>query len=174
MITKETEAARFNEGKVRFSLIDFSMFSDMPMNFSIITNIETKEECIAKIMNLVSSIIFIDDQKYIAKILPEVQALTYRLSLFTLDIEFYGGWAFDLRAFESMARVLEYGCLKYDKNNWRKGYIDKFSSADSLYRHLRQVIIGEELDAESGLPHIGHIMCNIMFLTNDLLYVKRN
>ena len=72
-----------------------------------------------------------------------------------------------------MAQVLEYGATKYERHNWRKGYINKFSAADCLYRHLRQIIIGEDIDDESGFSHIGHIMCNIMILTNDLLYIDR-
>jgi hypothetical protein len=32
-----------------------------------------------------------------------------------------------------------------------------------MLRHLIALLDGEELDSESGLPHIGHIMCNAMF-----------
>ena len=90
-----------------------------------------------------------------------------------LDIKIYDTSTYDLSAFASMAMVLDYGTKKYSRNNWRKGYEDKFSAADSLYRHLQELISGKILDQESGLPHIGHIMCNIMFLTNDLLVIDR-
>jgi len=173
MITKETEASRFNDGKVRYSLIDFSMFNNMHKYFNFTSDVDTKTKCIEEIIMLLSNIVKKDDNVAHQNYIPWLQALGYKLSLLYSNIEFNNSIVYDLRAFESMAKVLEYGANKYELNNWRKGYTNKFSSIDSLYRHLREVIIGNDLDEESGLPHIGHIMCNIMFLTNDLLYIER-
>ena len=67
--------------------------------------------------------------------------------------------------FESLiplVRVLEFGASKYSPNNWKKG-LDLKEILDSTQRHLASLIDGEEIDSESQLPHIGHIMCNAMF-----------
>ena len=68
----------------------------------------------------------------------------------------------DFKSLEPMVKVLEYGCTKYEKNNWKKG-LDNTEVLESLSRHLFALMSGEELDPESQLPHIGHIMCNAMF-----------
>ena len=173
MVTKENEAARYNKGKVRYSFIDFNMFKDMNKNFDSIKHIKTEEDCIFMMFSIISTIVFTNNKAIHKAYIPILQVLGYRLSLFQLDFDFYYSPVYDLRAFESMARVLEYGANKYDRNNWRKGYADKFSTVDSLYRHIKEIVIGNKIDEESKLPHIGHIMCNIMFLTNDLLYIDR-
>ncbi len=72
----------------------------------------------------------------------------------------------DLGCFEYTARVLEFGAKKYARDNWRKG-MKTSSIIDSLLRHIARLQAGEVIDPESGLPHLGHIGCNIMFLGND-------
>jgi hypothetical protein len=61
-----------------------------------------------------------------------------------------------------MIRVLEYGALKYAPFNWQKP-MKRDEVLDSMQRHLAALIDGKELDDESGLNHIGHIMANAMF-----------
>lgn len=63
---------------------------------------------------------------------------------------------------EPMIEVLEFGAIKYEPFNWQKG-LDKKEVLESLQRHLAKLFDGEEIDKESGLHHIGHIMCNAMF-----------
>lgn len=71
----------------------------------------------------------------------------------------------DLQALEPCVRVLEFGALKYSRDNWKKG-MPVTKIIDSLLRHLGALRSGELLDPESGLPHIGHIQCNALFLGN--------
>jgi hypothetical protein len=172
-LTKETEASRYNEGKARFSFIDFNMFEDMHKYFNYTYSATTMEDCVKGIIRMLSIITKDDDAAVPPTFIPLLQAYSYRASLIYLNLPFHDSPIFDFRAFEPMAEVMEMGAKKYSPNNWRKGYVDKFSAADSLYRHLREVIIGNPTDEESGLSHMGHIMCNVMFLTNDLLYIKR-
>lgn len=71
-----------------------------------------------------------------------------------------------LEALEPCVRVLEYGCKKYARANWKKG--QKMSSLmDSTIRHLSKILEGELVDEESGLSHLGHAMCNLMFAAHS-------
>ena len=66
------------------------------------------------------------------------------------------------KSMEPMVRVLEHGAKKYSPENWKVG-LDEKEILESLSRHLFALMDGEKLDKESGLSHIGHIMCNAMF-----------
>lgn len=66
------------------------------------------------------------------------------------------------KSIEPLVRVLMFGAEKYSPDNWKKG-LDKKEILESMMRHLAAMIDGETHDAESGLPHIGHIQCNAMF-----------
>ncbi len=69
----------------------------------------------------------------------------------------------DYKSIEPMVRVLEYGCLKYSKNNWKKG-MPASQIIESMLRHTYKLLEGELVDPESGIEHVGHIQCNAMFL----------
>lgn len=63
-----------------------------------------------------------------------------------------------------VARVLTHGAGKYAPENWRKG--TKWSRIyDAADRHLSAFERGETLDVDSGLPHLAHFGCCMMFLT---------
>lgn len=68
-----------------------------------------------------------------------------------------------LRALESTVRVLEFGAAKYKPGNWAKGmpWSVCFSCAIS---HLFAATQGEANDQESGVSHLAHAMCNLLFL----------
>lgn len=64
----------------------------------------------------------------------------------------------------AVANVFEYGKQKYAAWNWAKGMNWSIPVACTL-RHADQLWYrGEVLDPESGLPHIGHIGCNLIML----------
>jgi len=65
---------------------------------------------------------------------------------------------------EDEARVWEYGKRKYAAWNWAKGQDWSIPFA-CLQRHLAAWQRGEELDPESGLPHLAHAACNLRMLT---------
>ena len=65
---------------------------------------------------------------------------------------------------EALVAVLTYGAKKYDDNNWK--YVTPFN--DRYYaatlRHINAWRKGEKLDPETGLPHLAHAMCCLVFL----------
>jgi hypothetical protein len=73
----------------------------------------------------------------------------------------------DAQALEGLAAVLTFGAKKYAADNWRGG-ISNSRLIASLLRHLFAIMRGEYIDPESGLPHIDHVGCNWMFLSNNL------
>lgn len=56
-----------------------------------------------------------------------------------------------------LARVYGMGAKKYEDNNWRKGYRWSLTFGACM-RHLWAFWNGEEIDPESGLPHVAHAM----------------
>lgn len=60
--------------------------------------------------------------------------------------------------------VYTFGSKKYDDNNWRKGG-SWLKVLDSAMRHvIFGLQAGEDVDPESGLPHLAHITWNIITL----------
>lgn len=78
---------------------------------------------------------------------------------------------FDLLPFEALeevAKVMAFGATKYQDHNWRGGFIFSRPAAAAL-RHLTSWLRGEENDPESGLSHLAHCACCVLFL---LTFVK--
>jgi hypothetical protein len=71
----------------------------------------------------------------------------------------------DWTALEGLAKVLTFGANKYEAHNWRKG-LEYSRVISAMLRHLAAVQRGEDVDPESGLPHVDHIGCCWMFLSN--------
>jgi len=69
-----------------------------------------------------------------------------------------------LSSLEPCARVFMYGRKKYAAWNWAKG-MSWLVPYDCMMRHLEAWHRGEDLDPESGLPHLGHAMCNLVMMT---------
>lgn len=65
---------------------------------------------------------------------------------------------------EGTAQVLTFGARKYEASNWRKG-INTSRLIAAAYRHLGEVNKGNDIDPESGIPHVYHLACNIQFLS---------
>lgn len=73
------------------------------------------------------------------------------------------------KAMEPLVEVLMFGAKKYAPNNWKKG-LAVTEITESLIRHVHAFIEGEDNDPESKLSHIGHIMCNAMFLSYMIMF----
>lgn len=72
---------------------------------------------------------------------------------------------------ESTALVFGYGAKKYAAWNWAKG-MPWTKVIGCLKRHLAAIERGEDIDPESGLPHIGHLMCNALMLEHYMSTYK--
>lgn len=76
-----------------------------------------------------------------------------------------------------LAKVMEQGGLKYERGNWLKGgSIDQY--IDSLCRHLQYIQLYHEsgstdprllYDVESWLPHVDHMLFNVLALRLALM-----
>lgn len=60
--------------------------------------------------------------------------------------------------------VLEFGSAKYGADNWRKVDNARTRYFDACHRHLSAWWQGEIHDQESGLHHLAHAVCCLMFL----------
>ncbi|MGN0656578.1 MAG: dATP/dGTP diphosphohydrolase domain-containing protein [Ruminiclostridium sp.] len=64
---------------------------------------------------------------------------------------------------EAVGRIRTYGVQKYHSpDNWRK--VEKYRYVAAAMRHFEAYRSGEKNDPESGMPHLWHVACNIMFL----------
>ena len=63
-----------------------------------------------------------------------------------------------------VAKVLTFGANKYAAHAWKNvpNAVSRYEAA--LLRHLIAHSKGEVVDPESGLPHLAHAACNMMFL----------
>lgn len=68
-----------------------------------------------------------------------------------------------VNAFAETCDVLTFGAGKYDAHNWRQGMQWSRLIAAAL-RHIDAHHRGVVLDPETGLPHVAHALCCILFL----------
>jgi hypothetical protein len=75
------------------------------------------------------------------------------------------------KALEETVKVLTFGAQKYERDNWKKVPDSKRRYFDALQRHVWAWKQGEQLDPESGIHHLAHAMCCLMFLyEHDTIY----
>lgn len=69
-----------------------------------------------------------------------------------------------------VSKVLAFGANKYAPRNWEKGI--KFTRVyAAALRHALAHRAGVEFDEETGLPHLAHFACCVLFLTT---FMNRN
>lgn len=77
-------------------------------------------------------------------------------------------------ALREVARVLEFGMRKYDAWNWKKG-MDWSRLSGAALRHLFSWLEGKDIDKETGLNHLAHAACCVLFLlTYQLLGIGKD
>ena len=70
-------------------------------------------------------------------------------------------------ALKAVAAVLSYGAQKYEAHSWKRVDMARYEAA--LGRHMLDRKAGELYDKESGLLHLAHEACNILFLLQDYI-----
>ena len=76
------------------------------------------------------------------------------------------------KAILEVAKVLTFGAEKYDAENWRKlDDLQNRYTAGAL-RHIFAHMDGEKLDSETGLSHMAHALCCLLFKLEDELLGK--
>lgn len=76
-----------------------------------------------------------------------------------------GKMRWDLMAFyplDQLCKVLTFGAEKYEPNGWRGVEVERYRAA--AFRHMSAYMQGEKYDPETGLEHLAHAMCNLMFI----------
>lgn len=131
--------ARYNAGKPPLDLIPLSILS---VSYGVKYGFTPAVEA----LNLLGQFQSTHDEDFLYQVLQ------------TLGMD---GW-------HECAHVFDYGRHKYKAWNWAKG-MDWTIPLACAARHLEKIIIGQEMDDESKLPHRGHVVCNIVML---LAYVE--
>lgn len=133
--TERGSGARYNEGKPDLSLLPLWMVASY---LEVVKDVSTRDVAVMRLLGYFQNS---GDFGHLRKIL-----------------DFYG--TVGLR---DAARVFAYGKQKYAAWNWAKGMPWSVVLA-SAARHCVSSALGEIDDPESGLPHSGHLMCNVVML----------
>ena len=72
------------------------------------------------------------------------------------------------------AYVFGFGASKYGENNWRNDLDNMPYSRHygSIQRHMLAWFSGEDIDPESGLPHLDHALTQLMILKTTTDYAN--
>jgi hypothetical protein len=70
-----------------------------------------------------------------------------------------------LESIQEVIKVLMFGETKYSTDNWKNLKDAKSRYYDAAMRHLTAWKLGAKTDPESGLSHLAHAACCILFMT---------
>jgi hypothetical protein len=68
------------------------------------------------------------------------------------------------RAMLEVGKVLAFGAQKYSAHGWRQSAAEWGRYLAAIERHRLAFLAGEDLDAETGLPHLAHLICSALFV----------
>lgn len=141
--SEKGSGARYNSGKPDYSLLLLSDFAD----YLHLTTV-----CMQKYIHIISTLGEFQKTHSPAYLFDILESLT-------------------LEDTEEATHVFTYGAKKYKAWNWAKGFNWSIPLACAV-RHTMAIINGEEVDAESGRKHIGHVVCNLFMLIHCIKYYK--
>ena len=70
-------------------------------------------------------------------------------------------------ALKDVVQVLTFGAEKYEPDNWKRVPDANRRYFDAAMRHLWAYKVGEIYDSETGVSHLAHAACCILFM-NEL------
>jgi hypothetical protein len=65
-------------------------------------------------------------------------------------------------AVDEVVKVLTYGAKKYDRFNWE--HVEDIRYQAAALRHISSYMQGEKYDPETGINHLAHAVCSLLFL----------
>jgi len=74
-------------------------------------------------------------------------------------------------ALDEVVKVLTHGAKKYDRFNWEKVDAERYKAA--ALRHISAYMQNEKYDPETGINHMAHAICSLLFLTQFDLNEKK-
>lgn len=151
------EPVRYNEGKVDWTLLPWGESVITDLVYCLNVNLNNKDDLLPLLITREVRHILA-----ISLILAEGCNNKVTFTYTTLPWD----------ALEDVCRVLQYGCIKYQRDNYKiapglplEGYIQ------SMWRHTVSYLKGEDIDIESKLPHLSHLACNcFMYLWTERTY----
>ena len=63
---------------------------------------------------------------------------------------------------EDVVKILEFGAKKYARDNWQQ-IEPKERYIKAAFRHLIAYVKGEKNDSETGMSHLAHAVCCLLF-----------
>ena len=67
-----------------------------------------------------------------------------------------------------LAQVMEHGAAKYGQMNWRKTSVAHSVYFNAILRHLLAWHDGQDIDPDSGQPHLAHIMASAALVLDGI------
>lgn len=64
---------------------------------------------------------------------------------------------------EEVVKVLEFGAVKYQVDNWKKVDDGEMRYLNAAYRHLAEIGKKQATDEETGFSHYAHAICSLLF-----------
>lgn len=72
-------------------------------------------------------------------------------------------------ALVELAKAMQDGARKYGRFNWRETGVSRADYYSAIMRHLLAWMQGEDVAADSGVSHLGHIMANCAIMLDGPL-----
>ena len=69
-----------------------------------------------------------------------------------------------IKQVEDVVKVLTFGAIKYNDNNWKYVKDAKNRYYSAAMRHLKDWKLGKKTDKEWKLPHLAHAVCCLLFI----------
>lgn len=66
------------------------------------------------------------------------------------------------------AAVMQHGADKYGAYNWRREQVAATVYVSAMMRHLLAFVDGQDIDEESGLPHLAHVFAGAGILMDAI------
>ena len=137
------------------------MFRKCLEKFGIVSNLQEKSE---KVLKESSDAKDLRELLRFAKKVKTNKAIRNHIEGVKLDQGKLSYTLLPFKALTEVVKVLEFGKLKYAKDNWQKVPNAKERYIDAAFRHLISYYEGETIDPESGLHHLAHATCCLLFV----------